>query len=341
MGEEWRRGWHPERIRPRASQAGVLVVGAGPAGLEAAMMLGRRGYEVALAEAGGEPGGRVLREARLPGLAAWKRVTDYRAGQIARMANVSFYPGSRLDVEQVLDFGFAHVAVATGSSWRRDGVGRMHTLPIPIDAAMQVLDPDQLMAGARPRGREVVLFDDDHYYLGGVLAELLAREGFRVRLVTPAARVSDWTWNTMEQHRIQARLLEMGVTCDTSRGLVRVLSGGVELSCRYTGRVAAVDCDAVVMVTARLPDEALAQALLAREPDWAGAGLLSVQAIGDALAPATIAHAVYAGRRYAEELDLAPHDGDAVPFRREITALAPPEPASSLAGAPGFVGHPA
>ncbi len=67
MGEEWRRGWHPERIRPKATDAKVLVVGAGPAGLEAAMSLGRRGYEVVLAEATGELGGRVVREARLPG----------------------------------------------------------------------------------------------------------------------------------------------------------------------------------------------------------------------------------------------------------------------------------
>ena len=78
MGEEWRRGWHPERIRPKSTDAGVLVIGAGPAGLEAAMSLGRRGYDVVLAEAGGELGGRVAREARLPGLAAWIRVADYR-----------------------------------------------------------------------------------------------------------------------------------------------------------------------------------------------------------------------------------------------------------------------
>ena len=60
MGEEWRRGWHPERFRPRGSESKVLVVGGGPAGLEAAMALGKRGYDVMLAEATRELGGRVL-----------------------------------------------------------------------------------------------------------------------------------------------------------------------------------------------------------------------------------------------------------------------------------------
>ena len=75
----------------------VLVVGGGPGGLEAAMMLGRRGYDVVLAEAADELGGRVLREARLPGLAAWIRVVDYRKGQLERLANVEVALGSRAD----------------------------------------------------------------------------------------------------------------------------------------------------------------------------------------------------------------------------------------------------
>src|SRR5258708_16734096 len=61
MGEEWRRGWHPERIAPKRSDSAILVVGAGPAGLECARALGQRGYRVTLAEASSELGGRVAR----------------------------------------------------------------------------------------------------------------------------------------------------------------------------------------------------------------------------------------------------------------------------------------
>ncbi|MHB8505847.1 MAG: oxidoreductase, partial [Acidimicrobiales bacterium] len=91
MGEEWRRGWHPERIRPSGSDDRVLVVGAGPAGLEAARALGQRGYPVVLVEASRTIGGRVAREAALPGLAAWRRVVDWRTGQIGKLAGVEVY----------------------------------------------------------------------------------------------------------------------------------------------------------------------------------------------------------------------------------------------------------
>ena len=158
MGEEWRRGWHPERIRRKTSEANVLVVGGGPAGLEAAMMLGRRGCDVALADTGESLGGRVSREARLPGLSAWARVRDYRTYQIARMPTVQTYLASPLTAEDVLGFGFAHVAVATGSTWRRDGVG---TAAHEADPARRVRGcahagrPDGGEAASGSRGRGV------------------------------------------------------------------------------------------------------------------------------------------------------------------------------------------
>ena len=78
-------------IRPKESEKPVLIVGAGPAGLEAAQALGKRGYEVTLAEREKELGGRVARECRLPGLAAWGRVRDYRVEQLGKLPNVSLY----------------------------------------------------------------------------------------------------------------------------------------------------------------------------------------------------------------------------------------------------------
>jgi dimethylamine/trimethylamine dehydrogenase len=322
MGEEWRRGWHPELIRAKESDARILIVGAGPAGLEAARALGQRGYDVAVAEATTELGGRVAQEQKLPGLSAWGRVKDYRAYQLSKLPNVEVFYDSRLDADQVLEFGFDQVLVATGSTWRRDGVAHYHTLPMPIAADAEVLTPDDLMAGKRPSAKVVTLYDDDHYYMGGVLAELLQREGFVVTLVTPATEVSNWARNTMEQFKIQARLLELGVEIVTGRIISAVRGGEIETACVFTGRTDKRASGGVVMVTARLPNDRLYLDLKAREAGWADAGVASVKCAGDAWAPSTIAGAVYGGRRYAEEMD-APPIGDALPFRREITELLP------------------
>ncbi len=318
--EEWRKGWHPERVQPKGDSESVLIVGAGPAGLEAARALGLRGYQVAIAEAGTELGGRVARECKLPGLSAWGRVRDYRQYQISQMQNVGVYFDSRLSADDILAFGFQNVAIATGSTWRRDGVARAHVVPIPTDPAMPIYTPDDLMDGKVPTGN-VVLFDDDHYYMGGVLAELMGRQGARVTLVTLSAYVSDWTRNTLEQGAIHRRLAELGVEIVLNRSVTRVTGSGVATECVYTRAAHDIEAEAVVLVASRDQNDALWQELKIRRAEWADNGIRSVKVIGDAEAPGPIAWATYAGHRFARELD-EPDIGDALSFRREVTALA-------------------
>ncbi|MEO0361272.1 MAG: FAD-dependent oxidoreductase [Pseudomonadota bacterium] len=319
--EEWRKGWHPERMNPKRGDGSVLVIGAGPAGLEAARALGLRGYDVALAEATETLGGRVARERALPGLSAWGRVADYRTDQIGRMTNVEVYRASRLDADQALDFGFDHICVATGSRWRRDGVARWHVKPMEIDPALPVFTPDDLMAGEAPTGR-VVLYDDDHFYMGGVLAELLAQAGAEVALVTPAPRVSDWTANTLEQATIHKRLAGLGVRIVLNRAVASFAGSFARAECVFTGEVEEIEADAAVIVSCQRPEDAIWRDLKARRKEWADRGVASIRAIGDAEAPGPIAWATYAGHRYARELD-EPDRGDEPPFRREVAALGP------------------
>jgi dimethylamine/trimethylamine dehydrogenase len=316
--EEWRKGWHPERPRQKGKSDSILIVGAGPTGLEAAMQLGRRGYRVSLAEATTVLGGRVARERQLPGLAAWGRVADYRTGQIAQMANVEAYLDSCLTADDVLEMGFEHVAIATGATWRPDAVARLHLAPIPTDSAMPIFTPDDLMGGGGPTGGCVMLYDDDHYYMGSVIAELLVARGCKVNFVTPAAKVAEWTENTLEQGVIMRRLLSLGINVILNKAPEAIGAGEVTLGCIWTGAESTLSADAVVMVTSLSPNDALYHDLRAR--DWQNAGILSLKLIGDASAPGPIAWATYAGRRYAEELD-EPDIGDALPFRREIAGL--------------------
>lgn len=317
--EEWRKGWHPENKPAKGKSQSVLVIGSGPAGLEAAHMLGGRGYDVALAEAETNLGGRVAKERLLPNLSAWGRVMDYRLGQIEPLSNISIYRESKLTADDVIDFGFEHVCIATGSVWRRDGTARAHLRPIPIATEMPLFTPDDIMAGTQPKGH-VVIYDDDHYYMGGVMAELLVEKGCSVTLVTPANCVSEWTVNTLEQSFIQARLIDKGITLVTARRINEVATDHVHAGCSYSGLEEKISANAVVMVTARNGNDTLWHELKLRKAEWQDAGIKSVKIIGDAEAPAPIAWATYAGHRYAMEMD-AEYHGDEPCFRREVTEL--------------------
>jgi dimethylamine/trimethylamine dehydrogenase len=264
----------------------------------------------------------VALECQLPGLSAWIRVKDYRELQLQQLPNVEIYFDSDLDADGVMEFGFPRVVDATGATWRADGVGHYWTTPMPIADGAEVLSPDDVMRGSLPRGKRVIVWDDDHYYMGGVMAELMAEKGCDTTYITPASEASTWTRNTMEQHFIQACLIEKGVSIRNFTNLDAIEKGEVTVSCAFTGKPSKLEADAVVLVTSRAPNDQLHLDLIAREKtDWADAGIESVTAIGDAQAPATIAHAVYAGRRYAEELDGPDITGDEVPFKREITEL--------------------
>lgn len=310
MGEEWRRGWHPERIRPKESDSRIMVVGAGPAGLEAALWLGRRGYEVVLAEATRHLGGRVLLEAAMPGLGEWRRVVDHRVEALRSLDNVVVALESPMTAEELMSYDFTHVAVATGSRWRADGLGRWHHFPVFAPA----LTPDDILRGALPEGDRVVIYDDENNYMGGLIAERLALLGKSVTLVTTDSKVSSWTVNTMEQARIHRRLDSLGVRLLTDHAVDAWGDGTATAVSTYTGAATALPCDDLVTVTFREGDDALATALVA-------AGHPSVAVIGDAWNPGIIADAVHHGRLYAEELDAPSRPTDELPFRREIVRV--------------------
>lgn len=320
-GEEWRKGWHPENISPAKSKDSVLVVGAGPAGLEATRALGQRGYQVLLAEASTELGGRVPREARLPNLSAWVRVADYRTEQIKVMPNVSVYLDNKLTAEDILGLETHHVVFATGAKWRRDGIGRSFTTsPMPISQEAHILTPDDIMSECKPAGKNVVVFDDDYYFLANVIAEKLALDDYNVTLVCSSNELSPWTHATLENEFVNRQMAKVGVKVITTHTIKEITKGEVIIEHHYTEVAESLDADSVVLVTSRETVSEEYDALMNRKDEWKSAGIKSVTKIGDADAPGITAQAVYAGHRYAQELDQE-DIGDAVPYKRALIDL--------------------
>ena len=298
MGEEWRRGWHPEYIPSSAEPDPVLVVGAGPAGLECALQLSNRGHQVTLAEASTKIGGRVLRESRLPGLASYARVIDYRQHYLLTRPQVEIYRESRLTGNDILEFGFKHVILATGSQWRCDGIGRHQRTAIEGLDAMMVLSPDDIMDGSNAQGK-VVVYDLDYYYMGSTIAEKLRAQGHEVAYVTDSAMAASWTTLTLEQGRVQASMIENGISLHLNRRILSATAGQVTTACSYSDRQEMLAADTLVLVTERLPRDELFRNLQTETAALAKAGITNLACIGDAYAPATIAAAVYAGHKTA------------------------------------------
>ncbi len=296
-GEEWRRGWHPEIVR-RDSEGQVLVVGGGPAGLEAALTLGRRGYSVALAEAERDFGGRLRFESALPGLKAWNRVAEYRLGQLRQMANVSLYPESLLSARDVLEFGAAHVVIATGGRWL-PALYRDSELPGDLLVAPRVYTPTDLARGAEVEG-PVAVFDYDNYYMGSAVAEAMAAKGHAVTYITPAGAAAAWGIMTNEQSLVHASFQRRGIAYRTLERVTAFDGETLALAQIFTGDARQIAARSLMIVGQRLGGSELHATL--QSSDLGAAGISSLHLTGDANAPGAIAHAVYQGHRTAREL---------------------------------------
>ncbi|MGE5643604.1 MAG: FAD-dependent oxidoreductase [Byssovorax cruenta] len=320
MGEEWRRDWHPEMIARKKSDQEVMIIGAGPAGLEAARAFGQRGYAVTLLEARKELGGRVLRESALPGLNEWRRVMDWRLTQIKKMRNVAVYPSSPMTASEILETGAQNIVVATGATWRRDGMGRTLRKPIHGFDLQDVFNPDELMDKisviSNLVNRNWVIYDDDHFYMGGVLAELLAMNGCRVSLVTPASLVSYWAQFTLEQERIQRKLIKLGVKLFPQTVLSEIQADCVRLTSTIAGQETDLERDGVLLVSDRISNDSLYYEL---KPALAEGKIQSLRLIGDAEAPNIIAQAVFSGHLAAREFEEEKVEG--TPFKIERLTL--------------------
>ena len=321
MGEEWRRGWDPESIKPKKTDQKVLVVGSGPSGLECTLQLARRGYHVTLAEADNKLGGRVIFEAGLKGLSAWKRVADNRLYEIQQKNNIEIYKESELTFSHINELGINNIFLATGSSWRKDGVGRSRRKPIQGMESLNVLTPEEAIKDSKNLKGPVVVYDDEQGYLGGVVADHLSSDHHEVIFITPAGIVSPWTESTLEQKRVQKSLLLNGVNIICNKSIDKAEGQSLNLQCVFTGEITHVKCSAIVMVTERIPNTTLYDQLIEQNNSIEGGKRKHIQLIGDAESPGLIADAVFLGHLAAQNFEEPEQEIQKAMFMREMPSL--------------------
>jgi dimethylamine/trimethylamine dehydrogenase len=326
-GEEYRRGWHPESFtRPSNADNDVLVVGAGPAGMECAIVLAKRGMRrVHLVDAADEIGGIMRWVPRLPGLGEWARVVDHRRIQIQKLRNLEFIARTRLDAEGVAEYGAELVVIAAGASWATDGMNAFTRAVVPGADTSQphCLTPEQLMLeGKHVPGERVVIYDCEGYFMGSTLAEKLANEGKRVTLVTPHANAGPYLMFTAELPYVNRVLHRLDVDVVTDHVLTAVEPGRVSgRAFEIPGPTVTWEADSVVLVTQRHSDDALYHELRDDPERLEREGISGLFRIGDCIEPRLIADCIFDGHRLAREID-SDDPATPLPFAREKVVLA-------------------
>ncbi len=298
--EEWRRGWHPEKVGSVNDRESVLIIGSGPAGLECALTLARRGCKAIVAESDNQFGGRVLKESQLPGLAEWIRVRDYRLGQLQKMTNVEMYLDSKMGTEAVAQVGAKHIICATGSFWRRDGLGRQHFVPLITNSNPAIYTPDDVIADVEIKGA-VLIYDDDGGYLSSAMAEKLVSNGNKVQIMTPHLSFARWTQLTLEQSRLMQRMTALGIELSPCKELAGFENSVAQCRCLITNQEIQIEADSLVLVTSRKPNDELYLNLI-KQAAGQQKNTSRIHRVGDCNAPGLIADAVYAGHSLARQI---------------------------------------
>jgi dimethylamine/trimethylamine dehydrogenase len=308
-GEEYRRGWHPERYHhARNSDRDVLVVGAGPAGMECAIALAKRGMRrVHLVDAGQEVGGHIRWVSTLPGMGEWSKIVAYRKIQLDKLRKVEVILDTPLDADSVIEYGAELVVIATGATWCGDGTNGFTHRPIDgADANLpHILTPEQVVVEGKPiPGSRVLVYDTEGYFMGVSLAEKLAREGHDVTLVTPMREPAPYMRLTGENVHMLPLLYELGVEMLNCCVITDVSEDAVSGLAQPGNRRMEWQVDAIVLVTQRTPDKVLYERVTADGKRLAEANVEGVYRIGDCLAPRQqVADAIFDGHRLGREID--------------------------------------
>ena len=276
-----------ENIWPKLEKAEasrrVVVIGGGPAGMEAARVAAKRGHKVELHEREGALGGQILALAKTPHRAGYGKIVEWLGAQLGRHG-ATLHLNSAPDADSIIAKAPDVVILATGSA----------DMPPDVPGAGQshVLTARQVLAGAN-LGRRVVIGDWDGRHMGTSLADLLSSRGHEVTLVAPAFFVG-MDIDLLTWRPIYERLLNAGVRMQPLETLSAIGTDAVTIT-KLNGATEQLGADSVVLCSRGEADRPLYRALLGKVP--------VLKTIGDAWAPRQLEQAIFEGARAAREIN--------------------------------------
>ncbi len=289
------REWSGDRFTLTSTPQTVLVVGAGPAGLEVARVAAEKGHKVILAEATPYLGGQF----RLAGLQPRRgQITDligWYERQLDKLG-VDVRYNTYMDAKMIADLGADQVVLATGSLPAETGFQKAlpHIVSLPGIEAGDVWSAEDVMGRSARLGDEVIVLDEGGNWRGVGTAWRLAEDGHKVTIVTPDEMAAKELQRSATDGPARRSLAKLGVNVVTESAIIRWADSGAEVLSLLSGATRIISANSLVLATGNRADMQLAN-------DLTDLGIMPML-IGDASAPRNAAAATYEGREIALRL---------------------------------------